>query len=210
MGLEDLAPAHVVHALTARVDAFDRWVNDAVTLHRTAWATRVASDVMYAGITPRTLGLALVFGAVLVIVLRAYRAAVVAGVSLVLALVAAQALKELFQRSRPPTDAALASALGYSFPSTQAAETSAIAAGLIALLLLGPGWGTRVSGVLTRRAQWLVAVGLVAAVGLVGVCMVYLGAHWVSDVVAGWLLGTTIGAAVGVVASRVALARVDP
>jgi undecaprenyl-diphosphatase len=41
---------------------------------------------------------------------------------------------------------------------------------------------------------------LLTLVAFVGACMVYVGAHWVTDVLAGWALGGVIGAVVGWIA----------
>jgi membrane-associated phospholipid phosphatase len=90
-------------------------------------------------------------------------------------------LKSLFRRLRPET----AKALGlhnYSFPSGHSYGT-VVAFGLLAYLalsLLAP------------------AVGLIAALWLgltitgVGLSRVYLGAHYPTDVAAGWLIGTVV------------------
>jgi undecaprenyl-diphosphatase len=204
MGIKGQAHLHVFHAVSARVDHLDRRIIEIVAGHRRGWATDVANETMYLGTTPRVLLMALLALLVAVVALRAYRAAVVAGLALLLALLAAEALKKVFERARPPGDLALASANTYSFPSTQAAQTSAIAASLIVLLLVGPGWGPVLSTNLSRRTKLVLSAALVAAVAFVGLCIVYLGAHWFTDVLAGWLLGTTIGVTVGLVGGRIA------
>jgi membrane-associated phospholipid phosphatase len=202
-GLLERVPSELYHAVSARIDVVDRHVIAVVAWHRLEWANQVAVGTMYAGTGARLLVGAIVAVLVAVVALRAYRAAVVAALCLVASMVAAEALKQVFERSRPPAHLALATASSYSFPSTQGAETSAIAAGLIVLLLAGPGWGPRLSTGLSMRVKIVLSVLLVAAVGFVGVCIVYLGAHWLTDVVAGWLLGTTIGATIGWVGGRV-------
>lgn len=183
----------------------DHSVIAAAARHRHEWANHVADTTMYVGTTPSVLIAVCLACAVVVVLLHAYRLALVAGASVLLAGLAANLLKSVFERPRPPGDLALVLTNGYSFPSTQAAETSAIAVSVLVLLLVGPGWGSRLTEVFPRRAQLVVAVALVVAVLFVGVCMVYMGAHWPTDVVAGWLLGTTIGLAVGLVGSRVAV-----
>jgi membrane-associated phospholipid phosphatase len=205
VAIQEQISAQVFHAVDARVDHLDRRLIEIVAGHRRAWATDIANETMFLGTTPRILFLALLALLGAVVALRAYRAAIVAGVSFVLALLASETLKTVFERARPPGDLALASAKSYSFPSTQSAETSAIAVSLIVLLLMGPGWGPRLSANLSRRTKVAVSAALVAAVVFVGICIVYLGAHWFTDVIAGWMLGTTIGVAVGLVGGRMRL-----
>lgn len=89
-------------------------------------------------------------------------------------------IKYAFERSRPLTDyAANMVVKSYSFPSGHAAG-SMIMFGLLAYIayqaLPGP-WGV------------IAATVLVLLIIMVGVSRVYLGAHFPSDVVIGWLLG---------------------
>jgi len=65
---------------------------------------------------------------------------------------------------------------GQSFPSTHAADTAAAVS------------------VFSWAAPRLTPLGLAVAL-LVGVSRVYLGAHWPTDVLAGWALGAAVGAA---------------
>ncbi len=86
-------------------------------------------------------------------------------------------------RVRPPHDLWLTSASGYSFPSGHT-TTATVGYGLTAWLLVGliPSPGRRRAGELIAG----VAVVLVVAIGL---SRVYLGVHWLSDVIGGWSLG---------------------
>lgn len=91
-------------------------------------------------------------------------------------------------RSRPALPYAIVSEDGYSFPSGHATGTAAV--GLLCAWMLSRWLVTSWTG---RVAVWSVAVGVTGAVGF---SRVYLGVHYVSDVVAGWLLGAAWAGAV--------------
>ena len=83
-----------------------------------------------------------------------------------------------------PPELSLLQVSGFSMPSS-------VAAAAIAALIAFPWNSPR-----TRRGF---TVALVVVLAIVGACMIYLGAHWASDVLAGWVLGSAIGTAVGMV-----------
>ncbi len=91
--------------------------------------------------------------------------------------------KLLLARSRPDTAHALIEQGGYSFPSGHALGAFFFY-GVLAYFLytLAQTKATRVS--ITFLATILI--------GLIGVSRLYLGVHWLSDVVAGWIMGATI------------------
>ncbi|MGW1029605.1 phosphatase PAP2 family protein [Streptomyces sp. NPDC002577] len=88
-------------------------------------------------------------------------------------------LMELFARARPARTDWATHASGFAFPSGHA-TTSALAAGLVCWAV------TRRAGRALARTACTLAVCWAAAVGLT---RVYLGVHWASDVVGGWLFG---------------------
>jgi membrane-associated phospholipid phosphatase len=91
--------------------------------------------------------------------------------------VALTVLKVVFARGRPPFP--LVATVTYSFPSGHATATAAITVSAV-LAFMAPGH---------RRRIWsLAAVGFSLVMGF---SRVYLGAHWLSDVVAGVLLGAS-------------------
>ncbi|MCM2423499.1 phosphatase PAP2 family protein [Streptomyces sp. RKAG293] len=87
-------------------------------------------------------------------------------------------LMEAIGRARPPVGDWAGHAAGYAFPSGHA-TTSAMAAGLLA-------WAVVVRG-RPAVARTCCAV-LLCWAAAVGGTRVYLGMHWPSDVLAGWLL----------------------
>ncbi|QDQ15317.1 phosphatase PAP2 family protein [Streptomyces spectabilis] len=94
-----------------------------------------------------------------------------------------QAMKAAVGRERPVWPDPVDSARYAAFPSGHAL-TATVVCGLLLWLLRRYGVGA----VLWRTA---VAAAVVSVVG-VGLTRVWLGVHWASDVVAGWLLGALI------------------
>lgn len=88
------------------------------------------------------------------------------------------ALKALIGRARPPVEFQLGQVSGDSFPSGHAAGAAVVA--VLLSLLCGRWWW--------RVVVWIWAVSVMAS-------RLYLGVHWLSDVVAGAVLGVAVGVA---------------
>jgi membrane-associated phospholipid phosphatase len=87
-------------------------------------------------------------------------------------------MKALYERPRPPEG--LLETSSWSFPSGHAIAGAVTAVGIV-IVLLPPG---------PRRWRWEVQAAVFA--GLMALSRTYLGVHWLSDVVAGTLLGVTL------------------
>jgi len=109
-------------------------------------------------------------------------------IALLVAGLASTGAKDLFGRERPPMAVHAVSVTLAAFPSGHATDTAAcLLAGSLVLALT----------VATRRWEQglYLATGLALAT-LVGVSRLVLGVHWLSDVVAGWALGSAIAVVV--------------
>jgi undecaprenyl-diphosphatase len=119
---------------------------------------------------------------VIVIVILIYRRQWLSLSAFVLAIVLSEVMigpmKALYDRPRPPDP--LVATSGASFPSGHAVSTAVTAVGVV-IVLLPPGH---------RRWVWERWAAVYAS--LMALSRTYLGAHWLSDVVAGLLLGCGI------------------
>jgi undecaprenyl-diphosphatase len=108
-------------------------------------------------------------------------------------------LKIAVSRARPPVDTLLGSpALDYSFPSGHTTDGSVVY--VVSTVLLGAAVAQAV-----RRLLLTLAVLIAVAVGL---SRIYLGYHWATDVIGGWLLAAAVvGAAASVARALEPLVR---
>jgi membrane-associated phospholipid phosphatase len=157
--------------------------------HRAWLLDRVALATMFIGTSRGTLAVIGLVGLAIVIWLRKWRMAVAAALALISSALVSELLKDLIGRRRPAPTLALVDAAGSSLPSADAAMTAAVAIAIF----LAVDWPTP----MVRR---IAAVALIVGVFWIGFCVVYLGVHWPTDVLVGWVLGGGIGLAA---ASRV-------
>ena len=101
--------------------------------------------------------------------------------------------KTVVGRARPDLPFALVDSHGFSFPSGHAAGAAAV--GLLCAWMLCRWVVHRWAG---QVAVWALAI---TAIIMIGFSRLYLGVHFVTDVLAGWLLGTAWTATVILVTS---------
>lgn len=123
---------------------------------------------------------AIVCGSILLWLLwqRRFSTAIAIGGVFLIAKLLETGLKLTFERARPTVVPHLQDASGYSFPSGHT-MTAVITYGLLAAVLVGQ---------LSGRARWIPPIIAGLLVVLVGFSRVYLGVHYLTDVLAGTLV----------------------
>jgi undecaprenyl-diphosphatase len=144
-------------------------------------ASRILTDWVWDPVTMRLLCSVVVVW--LVWRVRAWWTALWLVATVALATGLQQSLKAVVGRARPVWPDPVDSAHYAAFPSGHA-MTATVVLGLLLWLLHRRGVG---------RVLWRTAVTLaVVSVAGVGLTRVWLGVHWPSDVLGGWLLGATV------------------
>jgi len=113
---------------------------------------------------------------------------------------AVQLVKTLVERPRPEANGTVAEAQGFSFPSAHSATSVAVYATIAFILIRASRHGH------SRVAVASLAAALVLAVGL---SRVLLGAHYPTDVLAGWTFGALLASLCWLAASRMPLPRIS-
>ena len=160
---------------------------------RTPLLNATAQVVTMVGSEPAIGILTMLVVAWLVVSKRAWTTAAVFAGSMAASAVIIKGVKHLMGRPRPP----LVDVLGpldrsYAFPSGHTLY-STVFFGLVAGLLL--------SRTHHRAGRALIVLGWVAASAVVGISRLYLGYHWLTDVVASWALAVAVLACAGAAAS---------
>jgi membrane-associated phospholipid phosphatase len=175
------------------IAGIDRPAAEWLGTHRDAWLTTALLMVTAIGGPAGLAVLTVLISSLVAVWRRSWLPVVMALVGAIGILVVVLGAKVLVVRERPPIPFAVITEKGFSFPSGHAAGTAVVvplAAWLLTRYLI-KRW-------IPQVVVWTVAIGLTGAVGL---SRIYLGVHYVSDVVGGWLLGTAWAGAVVLVGS---------
>lgn len=158
----------------------DRWIQTFVVTHREQWLTTMMQAVTLLGDSSFVIGVICIVGIVWSYLARSLQPLVLLVVTYLGARVIESTVKELSHRPRPPIEQAVDHFTHYAFPSGHAIYAITIYGMIAALLIL-----------VSRQRQKRLAIWVVATVivGFVGSSRVYLGAHWLTDVMGGYILG---------------------
>ncbi len=174
----------------ARVDGP---ITRALAARRADWVTSVLSSVTELGAAVVLVSAVVIVGLVAYWLTRSWVPLLVLTLSLLGTVVLGDVVKQLVGRPRP-TGYRMIDVSGSGFPSGHAAQSAAVYG---ALAYLAAGW---VRSWRAKVAVWTVALVVLL---LVGFSRVYLGAHWTTDVLGGYALGTVWLAAVLVTVSAI-------
>lgn len=172
--------ARELHVRESMVHDFDQLAYAWSEAHRSEEATWFFTSFTILG-SPASLAV-ITAAAALVLIARGYRALpIFILVSTLLGGGLNRLLKLYFARERPELTEALRLAHGYSFPSGHAMASLMVFGTLAYVIIHLPGsWRARSAGLAAATTTALT----------IGLSRVYLGVHWLSDVAAGFLVGS--------------------
>jgi membrane protein DedA with SNARE-associated domain/membrane-associated phospholipid phosphatase len=131
---------------------------------------------------------------------RAWRAAIATLVTIALARLSVVTLKALIERPRPLTEAGFNPYDSFSFPSGHTVMAATLL-GVIAILA---------SHAMGRWSKALVAAVAAMIAVAIGFSRLYLGVHWTSDVIGGFVIALILVTAFGIVIEAIPARRIRP
>lgn len=164
------------------ISLLDRPIVVWLASHREPALTAAMRAVSAVGSPGSTAAVAVVVCAAVAWHRRSWLPIAMVGIGLAGFATAVSVVKLAAARERPPLPYSVMPVAGYSFPSGHAmgvTTTMLLSAWVLAHSVIRSFRG--------RIALWTTALAIIAGVGF---SRVYLGVHYLSDVVAGWLLGT--------------------
>lgn len=168
---------------TGGSEMIDRPIIQAVRapdLHELLEPLRVITEL---GSTLWAVGVTSVASLLVALAIGPWRHGVAAAATITVAALANSLIKLAVARTRPELLEPIIREAGFSFPSGHASH-SAVGYGILAVLVSR----TR----LPRAARAAIVIGLVVLVFLIGLSRVWLGVHYPTDVLAGWIAGGVV------------------
>lgn len=160
-----------------------------------AWFEEAVRDLTALGSTlVLTMAVLTVVG--LLLLMRRWRAAIFTFVATVTGQLASHALKEFFGRPRPDLIPHEVEVFTHSFPSGHAMMSAVVYLTLASLA----------ARLMTQRRLkvYVLSIAVIFTI-LIGASRVYLGVHWPSDVLAGWMIGASWALACWLIAAKIGL-----
>ena len=161
------------------VTRLDTEITAAIHGWTVGWLTQVVTDITELAGTSTVLWVT-VAAVVALVAMRHLREAAALALAVLGTQVVVAVAKAMMTRPRPEDDLAVADPSGWSFPSAHSA--SAVALYVMLALIATTLWRKQL-----RPSVVFAAAGTVVV--LVGLSRIYLGAHYPTDVLAGWLMG---------------------
>ena len=179
VALEQVIELSIEVSYGTGVPALDRRIEHLVAIMRTPALDQLFYAVTWLGSIRVVAALAMA-GLLLALLARRWREALLLPLVAALSWLSTEGLKHVIARPRPPLADARVLETGFSFPSTHATVSAAFYGVAAYFLIRG-----------LRRDSAKILVGILAAVLvlMVGVSRAYLGVHFPSDVLAGWMFG---------------------
>lgn len=172
----------------------DTRVTGWVVAHRTGWLTSIMRVVTWLGSAAVIVPLGLIIGGWFVRRRHEWRPLVLLAAAVAGAVALYDIVKVLVGRPRPPQAIWIGHFPAAAFPSGHATQTVAFYS--LLAIIAGAGRSPRVKLALCSAAVFVALV--------VGFSRIYLGAHWLTDVLGGYALGALWAAVVVVIAMLVA------